>query len=150
MVKLSSLDPKGIAVVFGSSGGIGSGIMATLSDINHFDSVIGLNRRGSFSIDFENEVTLKRVAEKIATAGDIRLAIDATGFLHDEYHQPEKSWRDLDTKNLAHSFLINAIGPALIIKHFLPKTPRAGKSVFTTLSARVGSVGDNRLGGWYG
>ena len=150
MVKLSSLDPKGIAVVFGSSGGIGAGIVSTLSDINHFDSVIGLRRQGSFSIDFEDEVTLKLAAEKVANVGDIRLAIDATGFLHDEHHHPEKSWRELNTKTLAHSILINAIGPALLIKHFLPKMPRSGKSVFATLSARVGSIGDNHLGGWYG
>ena len=150
MVKLNSLDPESVAVVFGSSGGIGKGIVSALSDSNHFGSLIGFSRRGSFAIDFKDEATIERAAETVAKIGDIRLAVDATGFLHDEHRYPEKSWRDLNTKNLTHSFLINAIGPALLIKHFLPKMPRSGKSVFATLSARVGSIGDNHLGGWYG
>ena len=62
---------------------------------------------------------------------------------------PEKSWRQLDAANLARAFALNAIGPALIMKHVLPRLPKSGKSVFATLSARVGSIGDNRLGGWY-
>ena len=62
---------------------------------------------------------------------------------------PEKSWRDLDVAHMARSFAVNAIGPALLMKHFLPLLPRQGRSVFATLSARVGSIGDNRLGGWY-
>ena len=62
---------------------------------------------------------------------------------------PEKSWRQLDGASMARAFAINAIGPALVMKHFLPLLPASGKSVFAVLSARVGSVGDNRLGGWY-
>ena len=50
---------------------------------------------------------------------------------------------------MAKAFAVNAIGPALLMKHFLPMVPRAGKSVFATLSAKVGSIGDNQLGGWY-
>ena len=92
----------------------------------------------------------KRPASKFAAEkGELRLVIDATGFLHDERHKPEKSWRQRDAGNLAQSFALNAIGPALIMKHVLPLLPRNGKAVFTTLSARVGSIGDNRLGGWY-
>jgi NAD(P)-dependent dehydrogenase (short-subunit alcohol dehydrogenase family) len=75
--------------------------------------------------------------------------IDATGFLHDERQEPEKSWRQLDATNLARAFALNAIGPALIMKHVLPRLPRSRKAVFATLSARVGSIEDNRLGGWY-
>ena len=76
--------------------------------------------------------------------------IDATGFLHDAQQTPEKTWKHLDAAKLARSFALNAIGPVLIMKHVLPRLPRAGKAVFATLSARVGSIGDNRLGGWYG
>jgi len=75
--------------------------------------------------------------------------IDATGFLHDERQSPEKTWRQIDSGKLARSFALNAIGPALIMEHVLPRLPRTGKAVFATLSARVGSIGDNRLGGWY-
>ena len=79
----------------------------------------------------------------------VRLVVDATGFLHGEGMQPEKSWRQLDARHMAHAFAVNAIGPALLMKHFLPLLPREGGSVFATLSAKVGSIGDNRLGGWY-
>jgi len=77
------------------------------------------------------------------------LVFDATGFLHGDGMEPEKSWRELDPAHLAHAFAINAIGPALLMKHFLPLLPRERRAVFATLSARVGSIGDNRLGGWY-
>jgi NAD(P)-dependent dehydrogenase (short-subunit alcohol dehydrogenase family) len=80
----------------------------------------------------------------------IDLAIVATGLLHSARVQPEKSWRVLDKSILAESMMANAIGPALVAKHVLPRLPRTGKSVFAALSARVGSIADNRLGGWYG
>jgi NAD(P)-dependent dehydrogenase (short-subunit alcohol dehydrogenase family) len=92
---------------------------------------------------------LQRAALFAAGKGELRLVIDATGFLHDDRQTPEKSWRQLDAENLARAFALNAIGPALIMKHVLPLLPRSGKAVFATLSARVGSIGDNRLGGWY-
>ena len=74
--------------------------------------------------------------------------MDATGFLHDARFQPEKSFRQLDPAHLTQSFAINATGPALLMKHFLPLLAREGRAVFATLSARVGSITDNRLGGW--
>ena len=85
------------------------------------------------------------------TAGDgaLRLVVVATGMLHEGTQQPEKSMRALDAAQLARSFAVNAIGPALVAKHALPRMPRDGRSVFAVLSARVGSIGDNRLGGWY-
>lgn len=63
---------------------------------------------------------------------------------------PEKSWQQLDPERLMKSFRINSIGPATLMKHLLPLMPRDQRSVFATLSARVGSIGDNKLGGWYG
>ncbi len=147
---LDSFDADGIAVVFGSSGGIGSAVLSALAKAGYFRTVIGFSRQTSVPIDLTDERSLERAAEAAAAAGDIRLAIDATGFLHDADQAPEKTWRDLDAQTLARSFAINAIGPALIIKHVLPRLPRSGKAVFSTLSARVGSIGDNHLGGWYG
>lgn len=75
--------------------------------------------------------------------------IDATGILSDARMQPEKALRALDPALMARSFAINAIGPTLLMKHFLPLLPRDRRSAFATLSAKVGSVADNRLGGWY-
>jgi NAD(P)-dependent dehydrogenase (short-subunit alcohol dehydrogenase family) len=96
-----------------------------------------------------DEASLAAAAAFAASQGPLRLVIDATGFLHDDSRRPEKSWRELDPTHLAKAFALNAIGPALLMKHLLPLLPREGRSVFATLSARVGSIGDNRLGGWY-
>jgi NAD(P)-dependent dehydrogenase (short-subunit alcohol dehydrogenase family) len=80
---------------------------------------------------------------------DASLMIDCTGALHDDEFRPEKSWKHLSAEQFARQFAINATGPALLMKHFLPKLPRDEPSVFATLSARVGSIGDNGFGGWY-
>ncbi|MDP1780976.1 MAG: SDR family NAD(P)-dependent oxidoreductase, partial [Hydrogenophaga sp.] len=63
--------------------------------------------------------------------------------------EPERSWQHLNADALQHNFLINAVGPALVMRHFLPLLPKQGRSVAAFLSARVGSIGDNALGGWY-
>jgi NAD(P)-dependent dehydrogenase (short-subunit alcohol dehydrogenase family) len=76
--------------------------------------------------------------------------IDATGVLTLDASGPEKRLADLDATQLLRAFAVNAVGPALLAKHFVPLLPRNGRCVFATLSARVGSIGDNRLGGWYG
>ena len=77
------------------------------------------------------------------------LVIDATGLLHDERMGPERSWRDITPDAMAIAFAVNATGPALLIKHLAPRLASEGKATFATLSAKVGSIGDNRLGGWY-
>ena len=76
--------------------------------------------------------------------------IVATGLLHADGKGPEKALRELDPDWLARVYAVNAIGPALVAKHFLPLMPRTGRAVFAALSARVGSISDNRLGGWHG
>jgi len=141
---------SGIAVVIGASGGIGSAILNALERSNDHDLVIGLGRSGDPPLDLLDEDSIRACAAHVAAAsGDIRLVFDATGALVLEGARPEKSWRELDPHLLARSFAVNAIGPALLLKHFLPLLPKTGRSVFATLSARVGSIGDNRLGGWY-
>ena len=137
-----------IAVVFGATGGIGAALLAALQASQRFTHVVGVSRADGF--DLTDEASIARAVDAAAARGNIRLAIDATGFLHDENQSPEKSLRDLDAQKLARAFALNAIGPALIMKHLLPRLPRKGRAVFATLSARVGSIGDNRLGGWYG
>jgi NAD(P)-dependent dehydrogenase (short-subunit alcohol dehydrogenase family) len=149
VVELNSFPNAGVAVIFGSGGGIGNALMDVLRSDDRFSHLVGFNRRTTPSIDLMNEQSLERAAKSAAEKGELRLVIDATGFLHDENQAPEKSWRQLDADKLARSFALNAIGPALIMKHILPLLPRSGKAVFATLSARVGSIGDNRLGGWY-
>jgi len=138
-----------VAVVFGAGGGIGSALLSALQEQGRFNQVVGFGRRTQPAIDLLDEASLERATAFAAGFGEVRLVIDATGFLHDERHKPEKSWRQLDANHLSRAFALNAIGPALLMKHVLPRLPRTGRSVFVTLSARVGSIGDNRLGGWY-
>ncbi|MGZ0189336.1 MAG: SDR family oxidoreductase [Alphaproteobacteria bacterium] len=136
------------AVVIGASGGIGAAVLAALTDHDEYAQSLGLNRS---DLDLEDEASIAAAAERVAaTPFATRLVIDATGFLHGGGQAPEKSLRELSLDKLARSFAVNAIGPALLMKHFLPLFPRDGKAVFATLSARVGSIGDNQLGGWYG
>jgi NAD(P)-dependent dehydrogenase (short-subunit alcohol dehydrogenase family) len=148
-VDLKSFPRAGVAVVFGASGGIGGALVEGIRTAQRFEHVVAFSRSTAPSIDLLDEISLERAAAFAASKGELRLVIDATGFLHDDRQGPEKSWRQLDAVKLARSFALNAIGPALIMKHVLPRLPRSGKAVFATLSARVGSIGDNRLGGWY-
>lgn len=141
---------QGVAVVIGATGGIGSAIAARMEAEGDFARVIRLSRGSQPSLDLTREETIAEAARFCAEQGEVRLIFDATGFLHDDAMMPEKSLRDLDAGKLARSFALNAIGPALLMKHFLPVLAREGRSVFATLSAKVGSIGDNRQGGWYG
>jgi hypothetical protein len=138
-----------VAIIFGASGGIGGALVEAIQTAKSVEHVVALSRHSSPSIDLLDEASLEHAVAYAAALGELRLVIDATGFLYDDRHKPEKSWRQIDAVNLARSFALNAIGPALIMKHVLPRLPQSGKAVFATLSARVGSISDNRLGGWY-
>jgi NAD(P)-dependent dehydrogenase (short-subunit alcohol dehydrogenase family) len=132
-------------VVIGATGGIGGAIADALEAGGR--AVLRLSRRSAPPLDLLDEASIAAAAEH---AGDgLRLVLDATGFLHDARFQPEKSLRQLDATHLARAYALNAIGPALLMKHFLPRLAREGRAVFATLSARVGSIGDNRMGGWH-
>ena len=138
-----------IAVVIGATGGIGNALMHALAQDAAYNAVIGLSRSSTPPLELTSEASIAAAAAFINGQGTPRLIIDATGVLQSETIKAEKSWRELDAAQMAQSFAINAIGPALVMKHFLPLLPRDGRAVFATLSARVGSIGDNRLGGWY-
>jgi NAD(P)-dependent dehydrogenase (short-subunit alcohol dehydrogenase family) len=141
---------EGIAVVLGASGGIGSAMQALLEEQTDHLTVVGLSRRSDPPLDVTDEDSIREAAEYVkGLDGEVRLVFDATGFLHDDDFGPEKTWSQLDPEHIAKAFAVNAAGPALLMKHFLPLLPTKGKSVFATLSARVGSIEDNRLGGWY-
>ena len=138
----------GQAIVIGATGGIGSALIDVLAAQGW--AVTGLSRRSDPPLDLLDEASIAAAAELFRAADPpIRLIIDATGFLHDAGFSPERSLRELDPDHFARAFALNATGPALVMKHFLPLLPREGRSVFATLSARVGSISDNRLGGWH-
>lgn len=139
-----------MALVIGASGGIGEALLTRLQQDARFARVLGLSRHSQPALDLLNETSIAQAAAHMAGLGvPLRLLIDATGLLHGQGLQPEKSWQQLDPAQMAQAFAINAIGPALLMKHFLPLLPREGRAVFATLSAKVGSIGDNQLGGWY-
>ena len=140
------------AVIIGASGGIGAALEAALLDEGVFEHVYGFarSREGNLHLDLEKEATIAAAAAHVAKGPAPTLVIVATGLLHEGERGPEKALRELDPAWLARAFAINAIGPAIVAKHFLPVMPRTGRCVFAALSARVGSISDNKLGGWYG
>jgi NAD(P)-dependent dehydrogenase (short-subunit alcohol dehydrogenase family) len=155
---LNSLGRPARALVIGASGGIGSAVTDLLAR-EGFETVHALSRSGAGRglagvrvgrIDIESEESIAAAAAQLVKGAPLRFILVATGLLHDTTLQPEKTYRTLDPEHLVRSFRVNAIGPALVGKHVLPLVPKAGKSVFAVLSARIGSIEDNRLGGWYG
>ncbi|MEC3909213.1 SDR family NAD(P)-dependent oxidoreductase [Sphingobium sp. CR2-8] len=143
---------KTSAVIIGASGGIGAALESALIDEGTFDVVHGFarSRSGPQHLDLRDEASIVAAAAHVANGPMPTLVIVATGLLHDGDQSPEKALRDLDPDWLAQLYAVNAIGPALVAKHFLPIMPKAGRAVFAALSARVGSISDNRLGGWHG
>lgn len=147
------------ACVIGSTGGIGGALVDALARQTNVQSVYALSRTGAshsspkvenLTFDFLNEASIITAAGALREAGPFDLIIVATGLLQGEGIAPEKNMRALEMDSLRKSFEVNTFGPALTAKHFLPLLRRDGKAVFAALSARVGSISDNRLGGWYG
>lgn len=131
-------------IVIGASGGLGAAFVSLLGP-----RTLALSRRSTPALDLLDEASIAAAAKCAAAQGELELIIDATGFLHGGGFMPEKTLAAVTPEQLAHAFAVNAIGPALLMKHFLPLLPRHRRAVFVSLSAKVGSIGDNRAGGWY-
>ena len=133
-------------LVIGASGGIGRALVDELHTLEACCAVATLSRsEGDF--DLLDEKTIATQAANFAK-DQFDLVVCATGVLTIDGIGPEKSIREIDPGAMAAQFAVNAIGPALVLKHFTPLLPKSKRSVFAVLSARVGSIGDNRLGGW--
>lgn len=147
---MTSFPDGGCAVVFGATGGIGSAVVEKLKQEPAFADVRGFSRSTSPRLDLEDESSIAAIADELRqSALPIRLVFVATGILHGDGMMPEKKLSELETAQFQRQFTINTLGPALIMKHMLPLLPREGKSVFAALSAKVGSLSDNGLGGWH-
>jgi len=134
-------------LVIGAAGGLGRALAESFETRG---PVIALSRRSSPTIDITDEASVEAAATYVAGHGmPLGLLVIATGFLHDEANRPERSLRDISASHFTKAFAINAMGPALVLKHFTPLLPREGRAVVAVLSAKVGSIGDNQLGGWH-
>jgi len=131
------------ALVLGASGGIGQALAGQLAERGVTVTCLSRSQDG---LDITCESNIAELFSKLETPFD--LVIVATGILS-EAMGPEKTIRALTAEELIHLFAVNTIGPALVLKHVQHLLPRDRRAVFAALSARVGSIGDNTLGGWY-
>jgi len=144
------------ALVLGSSGAIGSAFVAHFQNDAACSLVVGLSRQSELHFDLENEDSMAHCAAELKRADgphgvcQFKWIIDATGALAIDGQGPEKRLEALNAKQLLRQFEINAVGPALLMKHFFPLLLTQEPSCYATLSARVGSLEDNHKGGWYG
>jgi NAD(P)-dependent dehydrogenase (short-subunit alcohol dehydrogenase family) len=147
---------KNVAII-GSSGAIGRAFLDAYiadKDISNIYSISRTEVKSNdkriihINIDVTDEVSVKAAASKIEENRLDRLIV-ATGVLHTKSFGPEKSIKDIKIENFVKIFSVNTFGPALIGKHFLPLMTKDQKSIVAFLSARVGSISDNKLGGWH-
>lgn len=163
--KLASFPPRAVALVQGASRGIGLGLVqALLQDAAEFHVVatcrnpdnadalkaLACDRLSIRVLDATDPAGIETLAAELAQEGiRLSLIVNAAGVLHGKGFGPEKRLEDLDAAVLAKVFAVNTFAPALMLKALRPLMARDGKVVFAAISARVGSIGDNRLGGWY-
>ncbi|XBQ17123.1 MAG: SDR family NAD(P)-dependent oxidoreductase [Oceanicaulis sp.] len=160
---LTSLPDGYRALVFGATGGIGRALCAAIAADPRLGSLHAASRSGeavagaaALSFDLDRPETIEQAVKAASGETGLHLVICATGALHGEDGlEPEKSWRQLDAERLLAAFRVNTVLPALVAKAALPRLATGDKThpekaVFAALSARVGSISDNRLGGWHG
>ena len=147
---MQSIEHPFKALVLGSSGTIGAAFVQALQNSPGCSQVVGVSRASHAGFALEDEKGLEHVAAQEKSKGPFSVIVDATGALTIDGQGPEKRLAALNASQLARAFEVNAIGRALILKHFIDLLPRQGRCLFAVLSARVGSLSDNKLGGWYG
>lgn len=141
------------AIVIGSTGGIGAAISPIMKNSPLISEVVSCSRTDNsddYNFDYENEQSIADIAADLKSRSYKPTVIFvATGLLSSHDNRPETQIGQIHTNWAQKNFLINAIGPALIAKHFLPLMPRSTDIYFGALSAKVGSISDNELGGWH-
>lgn len=145
---LKSLGPSYRALVLGATGALGAAFVEALQADAGCIEVVGLSRSSPHGFCLEDETSMAAVAASLV--GPFHLIIDATGALTIDGRGPEKHLGALNADQLTRAFEVNTIGPALLLKHFLPLLATDQRCIYAKLSARVGSISDNRKGGWYG
>ncbi|MCF7201973.1 SDR family NAD(P)-dependent oxidoreductase [Pseudomonas oligotrophica] len=141
--------PEGYrALVIGASGGIGAALVAALREDPRCAAVVELGRATRPALDLAQPASIEQAAAQVAERGPFQLIVNAAGILHAETFMPERRLADLNPEQLLATFQVNTFGPALLLRHFCGLLDRR-RGVLAMLSAKVGSIGDNRLGGWY-
>ena len=150
---------KKTVAIIGSSGAIGNAVSNNLLNDDSVEIIYKFSRSKSIDenpkvknifLDIEDEESVKSSVEQIPSNIKFDLVFVATGILHnDKEIFPEKSIKDINIEKLKKVILVNTIGPTLVGKYFIPFLKKNEQSVFAFLSARVGSISDNKLGGWY-
>ena len=156
------------ALIVGASQGIGLGFVRSLLQQDNFKSIYATYRNPDtaselldlerhedrlkcLQVDITDESQIAAATKEIQNSvKQLHLAIYCVGVLHDRYLSPEKSLRQIEPEKLLYSFQVNSIGAVLLAKHLMPLFNKKEPSIFASISAKVGSIGDNRLGGWYG
>lgn len=158
MTLLTTFEPAARVAIIGATGGIGGAFLDLLHNDERVAETfafardpgrIATSNTVTGRVDFADEASIESAARLATHDGPLDLVLVSTGILHrGDDLRPEKSLSELDGGTLAEVLAVNTIGPALVAKHFLPMMRRSQKTVFAALSARVGSIQDNRLGGW--
>ena len=138
------------ALVFGASGALGAAFVDALQADERCARVIGVARQGEPAMDLRSEASIAACAGQLLPHGPFHLVVDATGALTIDGQGPEKRLDELNSDALLRALQINAVGPALLLKHVAPLLAPGERVIWAKLSARVGSIEDNRKGGWYG
>ena len=143
--------PEGYrALVIGASGAIGGALLQRLQSDSRCAAVLGVSRQSMPGLDLLSEASIAACAQALAAQGPFHLVLDATGALTLNDRGPEKRLDELDAAHLLAALQLNAVGPGLLLKHFVPLLASGERVIWGKLSARVGSIEDNRKGGWYG
>lgn len=140
---------KGTALVVGQ-GGIGRALVQKLGERQPQLELLWLGRRSTPSLDLSSDADLNQLGEVLTGRSPLRLVINTAGWLHDSQRGPEKRLARVERTGLEQAFSINAFGPILLARAVESSLGHGQSAWFSSLSARVGSIGDNRLGGWYG
>ena len=145
-----SFNPKNIAIL-GASGAIGHALAQCLTEQYPMASLFTFSQTAQlpYQINYTDEESLAQAAMFVTKEKPLDLVIVANGILHEGEIMPEKALKDLSAEKFHRVFQVNTIVPAMIAKYFLPKLNKDNTAIFVALSARVGSISDNQLGGWY-
>lgn len=147
-MQLHSFPENFRACVIGASGAIGAAFVEALQDDPRCAHVTALHRKSVPALDLSDANSIETAAAHIKSQGPFHLIIHAAGILHQQDFMPEKKLGDLNMEQMQTTFMVNTFGPAMVLRHFSPLLDKQ-RGVFALLSAKVGSIEDNRLGGWY-